>query len=235
MIRPVMTFLGRGPDRDFVLLALPKTASTSLERALTPYATEVVGSPPGRKHLPARGFVHTKAHELAEQGHPRESYELVAMFREPIAWLESWWRYRAREDSRQSTADMTFEEFALHYLAGHDDAPVPKGRPARFIHARVRSPSTGSSPSTGPMSGRRGSASGSAGRWTSSGATPPPPSTGSSASPPARRWRPTSRRSTTCGAGSRPRASGRAPAAPGCRTSTARQVLAVSRRCSRRP
>jgi hypothetical protein len=57
------------------------------------------------------------------------------MFREPIAWLESWWRYRARDDARQSTADMTFEEFARHYLAGHDDAPVPKGRPAKFIRA----------------------------------------------------------------------------------------------------
>ncbi|MBD3913624.1 hypothetical protein [Nocardioides hwasunensis] len=131
----MITFLGLGPGRDFVLLALPKTASTSLERTLAPYATEVVGSPPGQKHLPARGFVHTRARTLAEQGHPRESYELVTMFREPVAWLESWWRYRSRDDSRQSTADMTFEQFALHYLAGDDDAPTPKGRPARFIRA----------------------------------------------------------------------------------------------------
>lgn len=131
-----MTFLGLGPGRDFVLLALPKTASTSLERTLTPYATEVVSAPPHRKHLPARGFVHTVAHDLAAEGHPRESYELVTMFREPIAWLESWWRYRARDDSRQSTAEMMFEEFAQHYLAGEVDAPIPKGRPAKFIHAQ---------------------------------------------------------------------------------------------------
>lgn len=131
-----MTFLGLGSGRDFVLLALPKTASTSLERTLAPYATEVVGSPPGQKHLPARGFVHTKARELAERGHPRESYELVTMFREPVAWLESWWRYRAREDSRRSTADLTFEQFARLYLAGDEDAPVPRGRPARFLHAQ---------------------------------------------------------------------------------------------------
>lgn len=134
--RRVMTFLGLGPGRDFVLLALPKTASTSLELTLSPYATEVVSSPPARKHLPARGFVHTTAHELAEQGHPRESYELVTMFREPIAWLESWWRYRAREDSRQSTADLSFEDFARCYLAGDEGAPIPRGRPARFIHAQ---------------------------------------------------------------------------------------------------
>ena len=127
-----MTFLQHG----FVLLALPKTASTSLERTLSPYATEVISSPPARKHLPARGFVHTMAHELDDRGHPRDSYELVTMFREPVAWLESWWRYRARDDSRQSTADMTFEQFALAYLAGDDDAPIPKGRPAKFIHAQ---------------------------------------------------------------------------------------------------
>ena len=132
----VMTFLELGPGRDFVLLALPKTASTTLERTLAPYATEVVSAPPARKHLPARGFVHTRAAALAEQGHPRESYELVTMFREPIAWLESWWRYRARDDSRQSTADMSFEQFALHYLAGDDDAPIPRGRPAKFLHAQ---------------------------------------------------------------------------------------------------
>lgn len=131
-----MTFLGLGPGRDFVLLALPKTASTTLERSLAPYATEVVGAPPAQKHLPARGFVHTRAHELAAQGHPRDSYELVTMFREPLAWLESWWRYRARDDSRRSTADMTFEEFAQRYLAGDDDAPVPRGRPAKFIRAQ---------------------------------------------------------------------------------------------------
>ena len=104
-----MTFLGLGPGRDFVLLALPKTASTALERTLAPYATEVVGSPPGQKHLPARGFVHTRTLDLAERGHPRESYELVTMFREPIAWLESWWRYRARDHSRQTPADLTLD------------------------------------------------------------------------------------------------------------------------------
>jgi hypothetical protein len=136
MIGRVMTFLGLGPGRDFVLLALPKTASTALERTLSPYATEAVSSPPGRKHLPARGFVHTKAPELAAQGHPRASYELVCMFREPIAWLESWWRYRARDGARLSSADMTFEEFARAYLVGDDRAPVPQGRPAKFLQAQ---------------------------------------------------------------------------------------------------
>ena len=127
-----MTFL----EQSFVLLALPKTASTSLERTLSPYATDVIAGTPARKHMPARGFLLTVAPGLAEQGHPRESYEIVTMFREPIAWLESWWRYRARDDSRRSTAEMAFEEFARSYLARDDAAPTPNGRPARFLNAR---------------------------------------------------------------------------------------------------
>jgi hypothetical protein len=31
---------------------------------------------------------------------------------------------------------MTFDDFARHYLAGDDDAPVPNGRPAKYIHAQ---------------------------------------------------------------------------------------------------
>jgi hypothetical protein len=136
--RAVMTFLELGPGRDFVLLALPKTASTALERTLAPYATEVVSAPPGRKHLPARGFVHTTAHELAERGHPRESYELVTMFREPIAWLESWWRYRARPESVRhrpgaDRSELSFDEFARRYVDGDPDAPTPRGRPGQFL------------------------------------------------------------------------------------------------------
>ena len=131
-----MTFLGLGPGRDFVLLALPKTASTALERTLAPYATEVVGSPPAQKHLPARGFVHTRVEPLAAAGHPRESYELVTMFREPIEWLESWWRYRARQDAQHSTVGMSFEDFASSYVAGDEQAPIPAGRPAKFLRAR---------------------------------------------------------------------------------------------------
>ena len=131
-----MSFLGLGPGRDFVLLALPKTASTALERTLAPYATEVVGSPPAQKHLPARGFVHTRVEQLTDDGHPRDSYELVTLFREPIEWLESWWRYRARQHARQSTAGMDFEEFALSYVAGDEEGPIPAGRPAKFIRAQ---------------------------------------------------------------------------------------------------
>ena len=132
-----MTFLELGPGRDFVLLALPKTASTALERTLSPYATEVgqrtarpastsrraASCTPRRTSSPSRG---TRASPT--------SWSRCSVSRSPGSSRGG--ATAAREDSRQSTADMTFEEFALHYLAGHDDAPIPKGRPARFIHAQ---------------------------------------------------------------------------------------------------
>lgn len=125
------------PDHGFVLLALPKTASTTLERALAPDASLVISGPPGMKHLGARGFERQIAPRLAAEGHRRESYEVVTMFREPVSWLESWWRYRARDGMvrrpHKSTTEISFEDFARSFIARDGRAPTPKGRPARFI------------------------------------------------------------------------------------------------------
>lgn len=121
--------------RGFVVLALPKCASTALEAALGPHADFVIDSPPSRKHLGVKGFTKRIEPELAAQGYPRSSYELVSMFREPISWLESWWRYRLRDDAREgnSTSEMPFEEFARLFVAEDPTAPTPRGRPAAFV------------------------------------------------------------------------------------------------------
>ena len=123
------------PAHGFVLLAMPKCASTSIESALAPYASIVIDKPPSRKHLGCSGFAKRIAPGLAADGHPRESYQLVTMFRDPIAWLESWWRYRARLDdgSDNSTHDLTFERFARLYVDGDPTAPTPRGRPGQFV------------------------------------------------------------------------------------------------------
>lgn len=123
------------PAHGFVLLAMPKCASTSVESALAPYASLVISRPPSRKHLGCAGFAKRIGPELAAQGHPRDSYELVTLFREPIAWLESWWRYRFRLDGARdnSTRALGFDEYAKRYVDGDPTAPTPRGRPARFL------------------------------------------------------------------------------------------------------
>lgn len=123
------------PAHGFVLLAMPKCASTSIESALAPYASLVIDKPPSRKHLGCSGFTRRIAPGLAADGHPRESYELVSMFRDPIAWLESWWRYRARlgDGTDNSTHDLSFEDFAGMYVDADPAAPTPRGRPGAFL------------------------------------------------------------------------------------------------------
>ena len=126
------------PRHGFVLLAMPKCASTSLEAALAPHAELVIDRPPGLKHLGASGYTRRIAPRLAADGHDRDSYELVTMFRDPVRWLESWWRYRARPESVRhrpgaDSSDLSFEEFARLYVEGDRDAPTPRGRPGQFL------------------------------------------------------------------------------------------------------
>ena len=52
---------------------------------------------------------------MDEFGHPRDSYELVCVIREPVDWVASWWRYRSRPEAADNpgyTGEMSFEEFA---------------------------------------------------------------------------------------------------------------------------
>ncbi len=123
------------PAHGFVLLAMPKCASTSIESALAPYASLVIDHPPSRKHLGSSGFAKRIAPALEREGHPRESYELVTMFRDPIRWLESWWRYRGRlhDRSDNSTQALSFEDYARQYVDADPTAPTPRGRPAAFV------------------------------------------------------------------------------------------------------
>jgi hypothetical protein len=126
------------PRHGFVLLAMPKCASTSLEAALAPYADLVIDRPPGLKHLGASGYGRRIAPRLAADGHDRDSYELVTMFREPVRWLESWGGYRPRPDAERhkpgaDSSDLSFDDFARLYVAGDPDAPTPRGRPGQFL------------------------------------------------------------------------------------------------------
>ena len=59
------------PAHGFVLLAMPKCASTSIESALAPYASLVIDKPPSRKHLGCAGFTKRIEPGLAAEGHPR--------------------------------------------------------------------------------------------------------------------------------------------------------------------
>jgi hypothetical protein len=126
------------PAHGFVLLSMPKCASTSLVQALQGRAELVLRSNPRLKHMNCRSFHALIVPVLNNGGYQRDDYELISLFREPVAWVESWWRYRqrpalAREDPAKYTGDLPFEEFVGRYV---DNDPRPgtlRGRPAKFV------------------------------------------------------------------------------------------------------
>ena len=123
----------------FCFLAMTKTGSTAVERAFQRHAELVVRRPPTMKHATARTFDTVFVPVLEHYGHPRESYELVCVVREPVDWVNSWWRYRARpgsEGSPHHTGDVSFDEFAERIVAGEVDL----GTATNFVRTRPGRP-----------------------------------------------------------------------------------------------
>jgi hypothetical protein len=130
------------PGKGFVFLAATKCGSTSIEAAFMPHSQIILQNPPNIKHANYAGFQRFLQPFLASAGFPRESYEVVCAFREPIDWLSSWWRYRSRAQlanssnprHRNYTGDVSFERFANAYMEG--DAQFARvGRQARFVRS----------------------------------------------------------------------------------------------------
>lgn len=129
------------PRHGFVFLAMPKCASTAIERCLDPFGQLLTRGEPALKHMTYRGFEQTVQPLLARCGYPRERYEVLCVFREPIEWLHSWWRYRARASlarpdavrHRNYTGDVTFEQFCRAYIDGSEPYATTVGRQSRFV------------------------------------------------------------------------------------------------------
>ncbi len=116
-------------------IAMPKCASTALENALSARMDMVLSGAPGMKHTTYRKFDRFLRPYL--QSYTKEPFEVLSLFREPVDWLHSWWRYRGREgipNPENSTRDMSFPDFVTAYL---DDQrkPADVGRQARFVAA----------------------------------------------------------------------------------------------------
>lgn len=117
-----------------VLLAVPKTGTTALEEALLPYADSAILNPPQQKHCTVRRY-RNQVQKFFEQRGQRK-LELMAVVREPVSWLSSWYRYRARDEIKgtaNSTAGISFDDFVAAWL---EDTPPPfakVGRQSRFV------------------------------------------------------------------------------------------------------
>lgn len=117
-----------------VLLAVPKTGTTALEQALAQTASLAVLDPPGLKHISARRYRAEVEPWLTRGG--AEPHETLAVIREPIDWLGSWYRYRMRPQLRgapASTEGMDFDDFVKAWMQPDPPVYARVGSQARFL------------------------------------------------------------------------------------------------------
>lgn len=117
-----------------VFLSTPKTGTSSIETALESLAHVVLRRPPELKHINARRFRQYFAPLI--EGPTGEKFTTIALMREPIDWLGSWYRYRQREDlaeNERSTHGLTFDQAARGYLSRPRLAAMDVGSQAAFL------------------------------------------------------------------------------------------------------
>lgn len=117
-----------------VYLATPKTGSTAIEAALEPLASVVIQRPPELKHTSAFRYWKYLAPYLGQAAD--EDFMVVAVMREPLDWLGSWYRYRQRPGSQHkenSTKDVSFDTFVEGYLSDPQPSYANVGRQSRFL------------------------------------------------------------------------------------------------------
>ena len=115
-------------------LAVPKTGTSALERALGPKASALFRDPPGLKHTNARGF-ENKYRKLFDR-QDLAPIETMAVLREPVEWLGSWFRYRQRPalaGHPNSTAGLSFDAFIAAYLSNDQPPFAQVGSQFRFV------------------------------------------------------------------------------------------------------
>jgi hypothetical protein len=120
-----------------VFLAVPKTGTSAWETALAPHASMVITDPPELKHAPVYRYNRfiRPMHEKMGADH----MDILAVIREPIDWLGSWYRYRQRaflEGRPTSTRGMSFDDFCQDYAKGDRPPHANVGSQAKFVEPR---------------------------------------------------------------------------------------------------
>ncbi|MCH2078386.1 MAG: gamma-glutamyl kinase [Rhodobacteraceae bacterium] len=120
---------------NLVLLAAPKTGTSALEAALRDRADAVFENPPELKHMPMFRFTRFLRPLFGVIEETRR-FETMALVREPVSWLGSWYRYRGRDalaGHRNSTAKLSFDDFVSGYLQDPRPPFASVGSPRKFV------------------------------------------------------------------------------------------------------
>jgi hypothetical protein len=115
-------------------LSVPKTGTTAYQEALSARADLVLRDPPTLKHAPVGRygrFIRPMFMKVCDA-----EMELMAVMREPVSWLGSWWRYRQRpfmEGRPNATHGISFDDFCLAYMKGKRPGFADVGSQAKFM------------------------------------------------------------------------------------------------------
>lgn len=115
-------------------LSVPKTGTTAYQTALASRADMVISDPPLLKHAPVyryNRFIRPMFVNVCDA-----EMELMAVMRNPISWLSSWYRYRQRpfmKDKPNNTHGITFDEFVLAYMKGKRPGFAEVGSQLKFL------------------------------------------------------------------------------------------------------
>ena len=117
-----------------VFLATPKAGSTAVEAALEALANVAVQRPAALKHA----NLATYQRHIAPWLHSAtgDHFTTVALMREPVDWLRSWYRFYLRDEQDAETPDNSrFEDFVRLYLAHPESVTQGIGTQSAFLTA----------------------------------------------------------------------------------------------------
>ncbi|OAN76686.1 gamma-glutamyl kinase [Sulfitobacter sp. EhC04] len=118
-------------------LSVPKTGTTAYESALAARADMVISDPPMLKHAPVyryNRFIRPMFERVCGV-----ELEVMAVMREPISWLGSWYRYRQRpfmEGKPNATHGISFDDFVLAYMKSDKPGFADVGSQVQFMKSQ---------------------------------------------------------------------------------------------------
>lgn len=118
-------------------LSVPKTGTTAYESALAGRADMVISDPPMLKHAPVyryNRFIRPMFERVCGV-----ELEIMAVMREPVSWLGSWYRYRQRpfmEGKPNATHGISFDDFVLAYMKGDKPGFADVGSQVQFMKSQ---------------------------------------------------------------------------------------------------
>ncbi len=117
-----------------VILSVPKTGTTAIEAALGPRADIWVQNPPDLKHAPV--YRYNRFFRPMLERFVAPEMQVIAVMREPVSWLGSWWRFRQRpfmSGKANATHGVSFDDFVDAYCRGKRPGFAEVGSQAKFL------------------------------------------------------------------------------------------------------